>query len=288
MAVNPYQKLYISTDELISRFKPSLTSYFGVFINGTFGRVSNDTINFLAYEAVLPGTSLETTQVFGDRQGITETFANKRVYPPVDVSFYVDYNYDVLRFFEEWISTAAPNKGGANTGGSSSYQKFQYPSTYKKDVLITKFEREFYSSNQRLNKPGNVTEPKQAIYTLFNAYPTNLISLPVSYEQSNILRTTVTFNYDLYSYTHKPSGRGTEFDGSTNSSVQGPGTDSSAAAPGATNQVRPNSLLTQAEYNAAYAQGFQQTFGGADKVPTNFKNPNSQQLLDQYNQTQNK
>lgn len=227
MAAVAYKKLYLKTDELISRFKPSLSNYFDVFVNDSFGGVDNATINFLAYEAVLPGTSYETTQVFGDRQGITETFANKRVYPPVDVSFYIDHNYDVLQYFEQWISTISPNLGTRGT----SYNKFTYPQIdgktgYKKEVLITKFEREFKSSADRLKSGGQIIEPKQAIYTLLNAYPTNLISVPVSYEGSNILRTTVTFNYDLYSYVHKPSNRGTTFDGKLASSdVSGPGGD---------------------------------------------------------------
>lgn len=51
----------------------------------------------------------------------------------------------------------------------------------------------------------------------------------------------------------------------------------------ATKTPRPNSLLTQEEYNAAYRQGFEQSFGGADNVPTSFRNETSQQLLNQYN-----
>jgi hypothetical protein len=211
MAV-PYKRLYYSTDELISRFKPSLSNYFDVFINSPdFGGVSNSKINFLAYEAVLPGTSYETTQVFGDRQGITQTYANKRVYPPVDISFYVDYDYDVLQYFEQWISTISPNLGTRGT----SFNKFNYPGDnntgYKKEVIITKFERNFKPSGDRLKSGGQITEPRQAIYTLLNAYPTNLISLPVSYEGASILKTTVTFNYDVYNYQHKPSGRETTY-----------------------------------------------------------------------------
>ena len=211
MAV-PYKRLYYSTDELISRFKPSLSNYFDVFINSPdFGGVSNSKINFLAYEAVLPGTSYETTQVFGDRQGITQTYANKRVYPPVDISFYVDYDYDVLQYFEQWISTISPNLGTRGT----SFNKFNYPGDnntgYQKEVIITKFERNFKPSGDRLKSGGQITEPRQAIYTLLNAYPTNLISLPVSYEGASILKTTVTFNYDVYHYQHKPSGRETTY-----------------------------------------------------------------------------
>jgi hypothetical protein len=226
MAV-PYKNLYYSTDELISRFKPSLSNYFDVFINSSFGGVSNDDINFLAYEAVIPGTSLETTQVFGDRQGITQTYANKRVYPPVDVSFYVDSDYKVLEYFEQWISSISPNKGVRG----NSYQKFNYPGTnnsgYKKQVIITKFEKQFKSPSQRLSSGGTINEPNQTIYTLLEAYPVNLISLPVSYEGANLLRTTVTFNYDVYNYENKVLGTQTTYDTSaaSNSSAQ-PGGDS--------------------------------------------------------------
>lgn len=222
MAV-PYKNLYYKTDELIARFKPSVSNYFDVYIKAAFGGVSNDDINFLAYEAVIPGTSLETTQVFGDRQGLTQTYANKRVYPPVDVSFYVDSDYKVLQYFEQWISTAAPNKG---TRGSS-YQKFNYPSQYKTEVIITKFEKQFKTSSERLSSGGSINEPSQTIYTLLDAYPVNLISLPVSYDGANLLRTTVTFNYDIYHYENRVLGTQTVYGTSSasNSSAQ-PGGDS--------------------------------------------------------------
>ena len=204
MAV-PYTKLYYKTEDIIKKFKPSLSNYFNVHINADYDGINQTfekDIDFLAYEAVLPGTSYETTQVFGDRQGITETFANKRVYPPVDVSFYIDYNYNILRFFESWLGDISPNIGIPY----SSYQKFNYPgnngqSGYKKEVIITKFERNFRTPDQRLVKNGVYTlPPKRCTYILRNAYPTNVIAVPVSYEGANILRTTVTFNYDIYRF----------------------------------------------------------------------------------------
>lgn len=198
------KKLYYSTDSILSRFRPSLSNYFDVYIEASFDGINNDDdniINFSAYEAVLPGTSYETTQIFGDRQGVTETFANKRIYPPVDVSFYIDKKYDVLRFFESWMGIISPNQGAVG----SSYQKFNYPgnnsSGYKKQVIITKFERDFRSPKNRLEKAGPYRiPPNRCQYILRNAYPTNLISVPVSYEGSSILRTTVTFNYDVYAF----------------------------------------------------------------------------------------
>jgi hypothetical protein len=242
MTVSSYQKLYYSTDELISKFKPALTSYFSVFIPGRYGEANSDDVNFLAYEAVLPGTSLETGQVFGDRQGITEQYANKRVYPQVDVSFYVDQDYKVIEFFEQWISTITPNRG--ISGNLDSYTRFQYPDKYETNIIITKFEKNFRSSSQRLSKSGVYGMPGNRVeYTLLNAYPINIISIPVSYSQSDILRTTVTFNYDLYRY--KPFANGQQTGGTSNLSdnVLGPGNDKDPLG-GSYND--PNSGLSRA------------------------------------------
>ena len=65
------------TDDVVYKILDglSLTSVFAVNI------IDNDEVSLLAYEAVLPGTSFQTTEVFGDRQGIKETFANQRIYP---------------------------------------------------------------------------------------------------------------------------------------------------------------------------------------------------------------
>jgi hypothetical protein len=124
MAVTDYKKLYYSTDDIVSRFKPSLTSYFDVFVNSSFGNIGNDEINFLAYEAVLPGTSLELAQVSGDVQGIVEQYPIKRVYPQVDVSFYIRRSYDTIKFFESWFEKIAPLQGRSIDKGS--FIKFNY------------------------------------------------------------------------------------------------------------------------------------------------------------------
>ena len=234
--VTSYKQLYYSTDELIKKFKPALTSYFSVFIPRKFGNADNEDVNFLAYEAVLPGTSLETGQVFGDRQGITEQYANKRVYPSVDVSFYIDQDYKVIEFFEQWISTIAPNRG--ESGNSDSYTKFTYPNKYETDIVITKFEKNFREPSQRLVKGGVYSMPGNRVeYTLLNAYPINIISIPVSYSQSDILRTTVTFNYDVYRYTPFADGRQIGGNDEGRPSVVGPGGDTGTLGE-LNNQVR--------------------------------------------------
>jgi hypothetical protein len=260
MAVD-YTKYYYSTEKIKSLFKPSLSNYFDVYIDKqNFGNAKSDNIHFLAYDAVLPGTSFETAQVFGNRQGITQTYPTKRVYPPVDVSFYVDYDYEVIEFFEKWIGALCPNEGGKNSGNSNSFTKFQYPGTLgaalKSDIVITKFERNFRTSGQRLSPGVVANEPYNRIkYTLINAFPTNIISLPVSYEQSGLLRTTITFAYDLYRYERfTPKG-----DSSTDF---GDGRSSIGAQPGSdTSSTQQANILgnTQEQLNALQAQSFAKT-----------------------------
>ena len=219
MAETPYQKLYYSTDQLVKRFKPSLSNTFDVYIKGSFGGISNDDINFMAYEAVLPGTSYETAQVYGDRMGRIEQYPTRRIYPNVDVSFYIDQDYKVLKFFEAWMNTISANTGDVD----NSYVVYNYANSYEAEVNITKFERNFRNNKNKLVKGGVYAHPSNMVtYTLRNAYPVNLISVPVSYDGTNILRTTVTFNYDVYNF--KLGGFQTD-GGDKGPSVSGPGSD---------------------------------------------------------------
>ena len=99
------------------------------------------------------------------------------------------------------IAKISPNSGV--TG--ASYNKFNYPETYKSEVQITKFERNFRKPNQRLVEGGVYGPPaNRCEYTLRNAYPVNISSIPLSYDQSSLLRTTVTFNYDVYNFNPRP------------------------------------------------------------------------------------
>ncbi len=202
----PQSEFHINTLDLLTRIKPSLTSFFSVYINKSINEISSEDVNFLAYEAVLPGTSFELGQVFGDMQGFTEQYPTKRVYPPIDISFYVNVDnkktpYPVISYFEGWMQQIFEIKDG---GGNKRYGRFNYPNSYECDVIITKFERDYRKTiASKLNSKGSAGEiniDRKFTYTLKNAYPSNIISLPVSYSQSDILRTTITFNYDYYSF----------------------------------------------------------------------------------------
>ena len=146
---------------------------------------------FLCYEASLPGTSLATAEVKDNFMGVSQEFAHTRLYTDFDFSFYVDDNYNAIRFFEGWIDfissgseTLAPIGDGANPLNSNYYRRMRYPDTYKcQTMTITKFEKNF---------------DKTIKYTFVNAFPKTVSAIPVTYGAADILRVTVSFNYDRY------------------------------------------------------------------------------------------
>lgn len=163
--------------------------------------------DFLCSDASLPGISLNTSQEMGSYQGVIESFPSQRIYPPLDVTFYVDSNFKVIRLFEEWINFISPLyvdkniKASPNNTGSLNTQllepnkffRFRYPEEYKKLISISKFERNF-----RVRGTNDLRATPSVTYRLIDAYPSNVNSIPVTYEGSVITKTTVTFSYSRY------------------------------------------------------------------------------------------
>ena len=146
---------------------------------------------FLCYEASLPGTSLATAEVKDNFMGVSQEFAHTRLYTDFDFSFYVDDNYNAIRFFEGWIDfissgseISGNGKDNANPLISNYYRRMRYPDTYKcQTMTITKFEKNF---------------DKTIKYTFVNAFPKTVSAIPVTYGAADILRVNVSFNYDRY------------------------------------------------------------------------------------------
>lgn len=168
----------------------------GVFLGNT-----PDRFDFLCAEAMIPGTTFQTYQELGSRQGVQEAFPMRREYTDMAMSFYVSSDYQILRLFQEWINFANPVYNGANgtpksgsPGGYPSaiarngYHRFRYPDYYKRNISITKFER-------------NIKE--SITYTFSNAFPITVKSIPLSYEGAQLLQVGVEFKYDRYVITEQ-------------------------------------------------------------------------------------
>ena len=140
-------------------------------------------MGILCFDASLPATALATAEVKDNFMGVPQEFAHSRLYTDVDFSFYVDQDYTLLRIFEGWMDYIS---SGANVsqGQKGFYRRVQYPDSYKCDTMyITKFEKNY---RRRLD------------YQFINAFPKSITSIPVSYGSAEVLKVTVSFNYDRY------------------------------------------------------------------------------------------
>jgi hypothetical protein len=142
-------------------------------------------LGFFCSEATLPVSSYATAEVKDNFMGVTQEFAHTRLYTDMDMTFYVDDNYDVLRFFEGWMDyISGAGDIPQSTGGKHYYRRFAFPDHYKVDNLsIIKFERDF---------------GRKLIYNFINIFPKGLTAIPVSYGPADLLKVTVTFNFDRY------------------------------------------------------------------------------------------
>lgn len=150
-------------------------------------------INLSCAEATLPTSSYATSEVKDNYIGITQEFAHTRINTDIDFTFYVDRNYKVLAFFEAWMDYIS---GGGEISlynttylADGYYRRFNYPKYYKNEsgVYIKKFEKDWKTEGS-----NSVT------YQLINSFPKSIASIPIAYGSDEILKVTVTMNYDRY------------------------------------------------------------------------------------------
>ena len=150
--------------------------------------LNGESIELLCSDTNLPGSSLATHDVTNDYPGVTEKFAYRRIYDEtIDFTFYVDKDYKVIEFLDGWINYIT---GQGTTFGNADYvdryryYRMNYSNLYKTDGLyITKFEKDTSNS---------------MTYQFIGAFPINIVSMPVSYEASSILKCTASFSYIRY------------------------------------------------------------------------------------------
>ena len=173
--------------------------------------------DFFASDVTLPGASFDMAESMGDRQGTIERFAQRRLYAPLSISFYVDADFNILRLFEEWMNFMNPihNQDGVYGGsfqGQSEYEdrnnyyKFRYPDDYKRKIIVTKFEKDFYQglnmneTRIRGDKFGSdqLIPGSLIFYQFIDAFPSNIVAIPLSYDGTQVTKVTVEFQYLRY------------------------------------------------------------------------------------------
>jgi len=146
-------------------------------------------IELMCSETNLPGSSLATHDVTNDYPGVTEKMAYRRIFDEtIDFTFMVDRNYKVVEFLDGWMNYVT---GDGTTfsrddmADPTRFYRMNYPSNYKTDNLyITKWEKDNSSSSMT--------------YQFIGAFPLSIVSMPVSYEGSSVLKCSASFSYIRY------------------------------------------------------------------------------------------
>ena len=183
---NQYQ---VNISGINAELKRYLRQYYDIPNNYSNG----SSVGIMCSDATLPTSSFATAEVKDNYQGINQEFAHTRMYIASDFTFYVDENYNTLKFFEGWMDYISGDDnfmGIDRSDDQNYYRRFNYPMNrdnkigYKSGVLsISKFEKSFESS---LN------------YQFINAFPKGMTSIPVAYGGADLLKVTVQFAYDRY------------------------------------------------------------------------------------------
>ena len=169
--------------------------------------------DFFASDVTLPGASFDMAESMGDRQGTIERFAQRRLYAPLTVTFYVDSDYNILRLFEEWMNYINPihNDSGRYKGSyqgpkgyedRNNYYKFRYPDKYRKRIIVTKFEKDFYGganmNETRIRSGDDLIPGSLLFYQFIDAFPSNIVAIPLSYQGTDVLKVQIEFQYLRY------------------------------------------------------------------------------------------
>lgn len=137
----------------------------------------------LCNSASIPGSSFATSDINGNFTGLMEKFAHTRIYTPIELSFYVDQDYKVLKFLEHWMEFISSGSR-INPNTDSYFYKMRYPNEYKCDFTkIVKFNRDYV---------------KEIEYSFIGLFPIALGSVSVSYDASSVMTVSATFNYERY------------------------------------------------------------------------------------------
>ena len=164
-----------------SGLSSQLTSYLSS--KGVDPRFIFEEAGLLCNSASLPGSSFATADINGNFTGVNEKMAHTRMFTQTSVDFYVDSQYKSLKFIEYWMEFISSGSG-VNTGQKGYFYRMQYPIYYKSDsTKIIKFDRDYNATLE---------------YNFYGLFPVALDAVNVSYQGSDILKATVTFNYERY------------------------------------------------------------------------------------------
>ena len=168
----------------------SLTPEVEEYLNGYSGISDirpflSRTAGILCNSATLPTTAYATADIRDNFMGVPQQFAHTRIYTDIDFQFYIDEDYTLLKIFEGWMEYISSGADDSTIQEDRAfYRRMRYPDSYKCNTMyINKFEKNFKRTMR---------------YRFVNVFPKSMSTIPVTYGPADILKVSVSFNYDRY------------------------------------------------------------------------------------------
>jgi len=136
----------------ITDFKPIIanlaqTSHYQVMFGGIGGsllgylndrgvdtRFITENAGLLCSSASIPGSSLATADINGNFMGVQEKMAHTRIFTQIQLEFYVDSDYRMMKFLEHWMEFIGNGSVQDPTDTQYGY-RMNFPDEYKsKDI----------------------------------------------------------------------------------------------------------------------------------------------------------
>ena len=220
----PTQDLYITRDKFGSNV-PAYNNIYDVWIDfsgkgltrfinqhtfydkGGRGPSPGSALALFCSEAVLPGSTIETAEVRGLRQGVVQNYATYRSYPDITLTWCSQQDYYTNDVFNAWMEYISPTRLADSRYGDStrtrrndkaSFRRLKYPEFYKCNMQITSFSKNLLEKETRLEEKGSPQFPSSITYFVENLFPTNIVASPLAYGKSELVKTSVTFKYEYY------------------------------------------------------------------------------------------
>jgi len=157
-------------------------------------RFTAEDAGLLCFNAIIPTARLASGNVTGNYMGITEKFAHTKQYNEMTLEFYVDTRYRNLKFIESWVDFIASGstnpigivneKPAISENNLNYFVRMQYPQEYKSNLTkIYKFDRDYRTEVE---------------YNFVGLYPFQINEIPISYENSQVMKMSVQFYFDRF------------------------------------------------------------------------------------------
>lgn len=159
------------------------------YIGNQQGFSGGGSLPFLCYSTNLPGVTFNNRSFLPAGYGLETKVPYTQSFEPLTPTFYVDQNMSVFNFFTKWMQSII------NFGGDDAINS---PSTYNGAQMFEVSYKESYQSIVDIYVYNSSSDILME-YKFYNAYPTKIGDVGLSWEDTNqIMTCPITINYDYW------------------------------------------------------------------------------------------